>query len=110
MAARQIAAGPDGLQSFCVNAGRAVAAKVKVDCAFLDDRSRGGVGVYIITERLRLRVCKEKPVEDYLTAVSVHTDSGHLAAIVCSGCKPNLISPDDRGRPAFAVDRRFPFY
>jgi hypothetical protein len=98
---------PDDLEGSCVEAGCSGRTEGDVNPALLNHRSGRGIGIERVAV-LRLGDVKEFQVVTNPACVAIQT-KGVEAAAIRSGCRqPDLITLNDRGRPASVVNRNLP--
>ncbi len=88
--------------------------KVNVHAPLFDDRSRRGGTIQVGgTKSIRLVLRRLDEIEDLdvvkdLATIDIDTDSEQVVRFVTSGGQTDLITPDNRRRPPFAVNRNLP--
>ena len=76
----EVAAGPEHLAGFGVQAGGAVGAEMDIEAASLDDRGGRGVGVARIY-RVNLLAIKHLDIMQHLAPVAINADGEHFQAV-----------------------------
>ena len=107
MVAGQVTASPKNFRVGRVQACRQVTAEVNVDSSLFNHGGGSRVAVHRMTERWLFVFDQHFVVHDS-TAGSINTQHRHFGAVFgCCG-QPDLVAPNHRRRPAFAVNGRFP--